>query len=493
MRGWRLMDAPREEVRILNAQSALQLDARRSPRSLRWRAVVRHAAAVAVFLLFHFVVDSPVVSLVGGGAVFFPVYLWLAWDEGRRAPLILSPLSFYFIWYSVGLGLSAIYAGSVIWAEEPIKFSVAIIDPVDLANGYAIFLVGSVSLHVGLAGIRPLSDTNSPIRHQPRPIIMFVFWLTGIAMRTSMEDFARFTSIIGKFQWSGVAILSSYALTYRKKLSMPFWTIVLVGICIELYLNLNSGSKAYIIYSLIPLFWVFTYRPALRPLLLVATMVSAVFYLVLAPRVQSVRVSRQVEGQSFASKLIQDFQETESVFDVDVREAGRGFLQRQFDPVAVGFISGEVARHGFVWGSQFDYLLYAFVPRMFFPDKPVLARGAWFTTYLGFSRSVEEATTATGQTATGELYWNFGWPGVIAGMALIGAFLGLLWRLAGAEPTEHQSAMILYTSLIFQMPNMAEAGMVVVGLVFTFVVFKGLIIVERHLESSRVLKALEAR
>lgn len=488
-----MTDALRGEGRILNTQLAVHLNARRSPRSLRWRAVVRHAAVVAIFLLFHFVVDNPVISLVGGGAVFFAVYLWLAWDEGRRAPLILSPLSFYFLWYSVGLGLSAIYAGSVVWTGEPIKFSVAFIDPVDLANGYAIFLVGSVSLHAGLAALRPLSDPNNSTKNQPRPIIMFVFWLVGIVMRLSVEEFTRFASISGNFQWSGVAILSSYALTYRKKLSVPFWSLLLVGVVIELYLNLNSGSKAYIIYSLIPLFWLFTYRPSLRPLLLVATIISAGFYLVLAPRVQSVRNSRLVEGQSFSSKLIQDFQEAESVFDVDVREAGRGFLQRQFDPVAVGFISGEVARNGFAWGSQLDYLLYAFVPRMFFPDKPLLARGAWFTTYLGFSRSIEEATTATGQTATGEYYWNFGWPGVIAGMAFIGAFLGLLWRMAGADPTEHQSAMILYTLLIFQMPNMAEAGMVVVGLVFTCIVFKGLIVVERRLESSRVLKALEAR
>lgn len=488
-----LTDALRGGGSTFNTQPVVHLNARQSPRSLRWRSVLRHAAVVAVFLLFHFVMDNPVISLVAGGALFFFVYLWLAWDEARRAPLILSPLSFYFIWYSVGLGFSAIYAGSVIWAGEPIKFSVAIIDPVDLANGYAIFLVGSVSLHAGIAALRPLPDPDDSIRSKPRPIIMFVFWLVGVFMRSPMEEFARFASVIGKFQWSGVAILSSYALTYRKKLTVPFWSLLIVGIAVEIYLNLNSGSKAYIIYSLTPLVWLIAYRPALRPFLFTAIIVSAGFYLILAPRVQSVRTSQIMEGQTFASMLFQDFLEAENVFDVDVFEAGRGFLQRQFDPVAVGFISGEVARNGFAWGTQFDYLLYAFVPRMFFPDKPLLARGAWFTTYLGFSRSIEEATTATGQTATGELYWNFGWPGVIAGMALIGAILGYLWRMAGAIPTEHQSAMILYTSLIFQMPNMAEAGMVVVGLVFTFIVFKGLIIVERRLESSRVLKALEAR
>jgi hypothetical protein len=33
----------------------------------------------------------------------------------------------------------------------------------------------------------------------------------------------------------------------------------------------------------------------------------------------------------------------------------------------------------------------------------------------------------------GEMYWNFGWPGVLAGMALVGAICGLVGRFNLAE------------------------------------------------------------
>ena len=71
-------------------------------------------------------------------------------------------------------------------------------------------------------------------------------------------------------------------------------------------------------------------------------------------------------------------------------------------------------------GETFKYLAFSFIPRIFWPGKPFVTQSTWFTYYIGMAASPEDATASTGITAVGELYWNFGYPGVILGMLLLG-------------------------------------------------------------------------
>jgi len=73
-------------------------------------------------------------------------------------------------------------------------------------------------------------------------------------------------------------------------------------------------------------------------------------------------------------------------------------------------------------GPQFlESLTYAFIPRLIWPNKPVFEPAAWFSWYLGYSTSPEEATTATALHIGPELYWMFGWIGPVVGLFLLGA------------------------------------------------------------------------
>src|SRR5207247_10780080 len=95
---------------------------------------------VSVIALSLSVVDDPVITLVAGGFLILPTYVALGVLEARHAPLLLSPLSFYFFWYGLGLGLSAIYVGTVVGSADGISFSIAWIPAHDVAMGYVIFL-----------------------------------------------------------------------------------------------------------------------------------------------------------------------------------------------------------------------------------------------------------------------------------------------------------------------------------------------------------------
>src|SRR5437763_1299440 len=75
----------------------------------RWKGVWLHAAMVGV-VAFILYADDPIITLIVGGLLITPTYILLGIYQARSAPLSLSPLSFYFFWYAVGLGLSPFYA-----------------------------------------------------------------------------------------------------------------------------------------------------------------------------------------------------------------------------------------------------------------------------------------------------------------------------------------------------------------------------------------------
>jgi hypothetical protein len=123
-------------------------------------------------------------------------------------------------------------------------------------------------------------------------------------------------------------------------------------------------------------------------------------------------------------------------------------------------------------GETMKYAGYAFIPRLIWPDKPSVTRGAWFSTRLGLFQTEADATTSIGMTAVGELYWNFGLPGVLLGMLAIGCGQGILWRMAGADPRGKPVHMLLYVSIMLSMSDMPEAVTVLVSLAVTFLTFK---------------------
>ena len=69
-------------------------------------------------------------------------------------------------------------------------------------------------------------------------------------------------------------------------------------------------------------------------------------------------------------------------------------------------------------------------------------------------------------------YWNFGIPGVLVGMYVIGRFIGQLWSMAGDDPRTKPLHLLLYILLMVNMPNMAEAVATIVGFVAMYLVFR---------------------
>jgi len=475
-----------QELRPRSSGSFLASTETRVP-SRSWSAVKAHAIVVLITAT-GLASDNPVVPLLLGGLLVAPTLITLGILEARRTPLRIDPLSFLFFWNAIDLGIAAVYIGWRINSGEWLDFSVALISPPDLAKGYVIYLLGILSMHVGMQYMRPLQQSPATRRlanFKPLPFVWLVaIWGLGLVYLLKWVWFGFLGNLVRPLHWAALAAVTIFALVPRryfgisKRMFGPLFAIGILGLLVA---NLATGSKAYIMFSFLPLVWMVVVRRDLwRWGAILGSGLMVIYFGAIAPTLQNSRQELPREGEGQLAHIINSFRVFGWSGSTTEREnslsgEAEKFLVRQFDPTPTGFLVGEVRKDGFQSGQTMQYAAYAFVPRFFWPDKPNVSRGAWFTMYLGASNRESESTSSTGITAVGELYWNFGIPGVVIGMLGIGLGYGLLWRMAGENPVYDPLHMILYVSVVIGgMIDMPEAVTVYGGILSQMMLFGAL-------------------
>jgi hypothetical protein len=476
-----------EEEQVVYRRPSSLRDGRYTPVLLQLPLLI-----VSAFVLWA--TGEPSTTLYISGVLGFITYVALAIVEALRAPLILSPLTFYFAWYSVLFGPAAIHYANKIVDEEPIRFATKIIAPDDIVVGHLLFMLGSIAFHAGIQILRPMELEGTPPRQRGSILSYALLWIVGISARWFGGLIEIFGAIIGTVTWGSFAAVCAYLLTEgaspASRRSMRFWIIALIGTAIELVTNVRTGSKAFIMYSFLPVGWLMVRTPSLRryvPIAIAALM--ALYFGVVAPVVMASRVGSANEGESAGDRVVRTYMQGGYNEGRETGDRIAEMLERQYEPTPVAFIYSEVERTGLRWGETMDYLGYAFIPRLVWPEKPAVSRGGWFTLYLGAARNEREVTTSVGQTAPGELYWNFGVFGLVAGMVVLGMLFGVQWRMAGAQPQHDPLRLLLYISLIFNMVDTSEAGSQLVSIVYRMLVLGSAILVIDRLSREKKVHA----
>ncbi|MGE0485919.1 MAG: hypothetical protein AB7Q81_17360 [Gammaproteobacteria bacterium] len=101
-------------------------------------------------------------------------------------------------------------------------------------------------------------------------------------------------------------------------------------------------------------------------------------------------------------------------------------------------------------------IAYSFVPRALWADKPVATLGQEFNRAFGLSKS---SLTFVPTTQLGELYWNYGFVAVIAGMLAIGAFFGAIGNLYYSEAAFNLPRFIIILFACFFLVTRFEASL----------------------------------
>lgn len=117
------------------------------------------------------------------------------------------------------------------------------------------------------------------------------------------------------------------------------------------------------------------------------------------------------------------------------------------DPAKTAAIISHVSTNdGYLLGQSFINFIFTPVPRILWPEKPNIRIGPYVgQEILGFNN---ESGAPPG--GVGELYLNFGWPGVVIGMALLGAIVGRLWRryIAASDRRFRRVSLALYMAVL---------------------------------------------
>ena len=144
------------------------------------------------------------------------------------------------------------------------------------------------------------------------------------------------------------------------------------------------------------------------------------------------RTARFVGSQEFASLFLEGAASTLSRFD------GLG--------IATVIVRDCPARVPFQGGWTLAQIFISWVPRVVWKDKPDMTSGQWVTDHFAGGPDIH---SSTGSTWIGELWFSYGWPGILIGMFLMGIFLRVLHEMLfkpdAAMPAQLMSVIVLFT------------------------------------------------
>jgi len=118
----------------------------------------------------------------------------------------------------------------------------------------------------------------------------------------------------------------------------------------------------------------------------------------------------------------------------------------------------HVRRNGTNDGEYIREVPAVLIPRLIWPDKPLVSHGRDIAVMLGQAKTWESATTATGLSMAGAMYLAWGYPCVVIGMFLNGLTFAVLWRLFGVSFTLRPFAALASMVLMLEAVRWQEAA-----------------------------------
>ena len=410
-------------------------------------------------------------ALLTGAIALIPLIL----DVGRpyqRRHILLTFTALAFIGnFVVPVFTTYFFYDVVANSEYLVKLDLKAIRPVDIVNGQIAVLVSLVLMFAGYAvpvGRLVRSGIWMPRRdwtHQTT-LMMAAFmiplgWMLFLASTFGIlpkRVGSGFVGMIANSTYVGLAVLMLSYLRYRSRGAL--WMLLLL-IPPSMAFNFLSGSKtaffsppavvlvAYIVVKRrIAIRWIVAAVAAVILIYPIAEFQRRVIlrgntqgaaYALRKPVEMVSRISRFVGSQEIGDYLMQGIQATSR------RSDGLGILS-----AIVRDCPSHVPYQG---GWTIGYIALSFVPRIVWADKPDMTTGLWVTANFGSGPGI---ASHTAPTWIGELYFNFGWPGIVIGMLLMGVFTRAIHELLFLtnSPTP---AQILAIVVLFAFPQSLQA------------------------------------
>jgi hypothetical protein len=248
----------------------------------------------------------------------------------------------------------------------------------------------------------------------------------------------------------GIGLL---AYLYVMSRSRPLLILVLAILAIEFVFGFIADSKELAIRSAIIVIvgkYLLEGRIPRQWIIIAGTVVALTFGIFQAYRFEVLQTGKQTRASAAENlsanvdrALNSDMLSGGLVRSSVVSLASRIDLKPTLELV-IARVGNDVAYQG---GDTLVHIFTSFIPRIIWPDKPDSSVGQLFNREFQVSA---DPNTYISATHLGELYWNFGWPGVVLGMFAIGFLLGFVnSRFALAEHRSLTRFLVLVTTIYF--------------------------------------------
>ena len=278
------------------------------------------------------------------------------------------------------------------------------------------------------------------------------------------------------------AVLLSYAFLRTKKKALLFLILAigLLKIPMGFFLDSKEVAISFMVIFILTK-WVYDGGLPLRWVGLILVAIITMFPLFYAYR--SAVVGEKHYSASTAAENASSTLDIAMNENAKSAEKGGSVLERGIQAFATrvdlkSLMELIVARVGngvdFQNGNTLAALPYAFVPRILIPDKPNVPVGQLFNQKFHISSNPE---TFISTSFLGELYWNFGWSGLVLGMILIGASLGVVSTISNVQEVKTAPRLLLLISALYLLAFRFETG---IAQQYTVFLRSGLIILLMH-------------
>jgi hypothetical protein len=399
--------------------------------------------------------------------------LFITSYRGRESLLLI-----FMAYYFGSFGLKDL---SNLVAYEPISSAVS---GAGLSGGEIAILIGAVCFILGyqtIASLIPKHNAGLLTRDwSPKTIVALgiLFWTIGFYINaiwqfgigdrysgtTISAEYGGFISLLRMLQTLGTLLLIYLYLSTRNKVVL---LILLFTIIADFGLGFVGDSKEIAFRDLLLyIFSVLVLRERL-PIVegIVFILIAGVgfsFFSAYRLNLHSRHESREKAIENIGNKLNSISLQDKSLgkqFSSGIDYFASRITLKQNVELIVAETGKSVE---FQEGNTIKPLLYAFVPRFIMPNKQDnAAAGKIFNQEFRISG---DRNTYISVSQIGEMYWNFGWPGLIIGMMAIGiimALVAVLMRL-DTNPTLPRFLFLLMT--IYLLVLRFEAG---IALAFT--------------------------
>jgi len=340
-----------------------------------------------------------------------------------------------------------------------------------LSEAETVILAGGIMLVLGYRMVVLVADarrSSAGDRDWPKSIVLIVgllFWAIG-TLATYRWNVYIVTDVTNEATRKGLASISP-ALTTAYIFAQMLQPL---GVLLLAYAWRSSGSRYFTLFivAIVTLqvfigFVIDVKSLAMLGIILVimtsvllygrlpkAWLVAGVFFVALVypyftayrTAIHGAGISREAVIENFGAALKKTFAAKDKVNTG--RDRAQTFLERSNVKPSVEVLVAKAGNGvAFQSGHTLSPLLATFIPKIIWADKERIPTGQLFNKQFHIDESDDIYISPS---HLGELYWNFGWGGVLVGMALIGSICG--WVGARFNLAEYRTVTRLLVTII---------------------------------------------